>query len=357
MVRFGGFSQVIIAITLVVISVLSELTAEGQSSPRTTPSRSTQVPLTDSERAKIARWEAAFRQHLAANGRRYEDMAKSGKAHKYYNLQYILDALLSMYEATDKREYLDTCSKYVDMMIESAVDRGNGIPEWTGDDEVVLWDGKKVSGNRYPTLLLNDFQGSVAIARLGRLLKEQKGLARTYGDRSAHYLQFVEKNVLGKWLGARGALPGMLNAARNPSMACRMSVDISHATPSQFCTNLAEEIAKTFRARLVPRGSGYIWDPTLWIGFDGNQEGCPDTAHSNREATLVVVAFKSGVVFSQSDVLRMARTFTDSVWNGSISDPRFANYLNGSNQPYRKNNYNGDPAACTHVYDGWIKYT
>ena len=58
-------------------------------------------------------------------------------------------------------------------------------------------------------------------------------------------------------------------------------------------------------------------------------------------------------VFTRRDVERMAHTLTDTIWNGSLSAPRFSNYINGGNKPYRPND---KPYDVGNVCPGWALF-
>jgi hypothetical protein len=135
---------------------------------------------------------------------------------------------------------------------------------------------------------------------------------------------------------------------------------LCRATGDDLDCRLTDEIAVAFKKKLSPYRTGWIWENhTIPLGSDtdnapssvGNMAGVPDTSHTNREAFLIGQLYEMGRVFSRSDVDRMARTFTDMIWNQSLDDPMFANYLNGSDLPYRvykKPGLNGS------VYHGWV---
>src|SRR5262249_36492328 len=116
------------------------------------------------------------------------------------------------------------------------------------------------------------------------------------------------------------------------------------ATGNELYKEVALGVGQAFQAKLSPWGRGWIWEShTIPIGSDtdntpgsvGNQAGVPDTSHTNREPFLMIALHEAGLMYTQQDIDRMACTFTDNIWNQSFDDPSFANYLNGSNKPYR----------------------
>jgi hypothetical protein len=112
--------------------------------------------------------------------------------------------------------------------------------------------------------------------------------------------------------------------------------------------DVATRVAAGFKRRLQPNRTGWIWDVGLHTE-SGNYAKLPDTAHAS-EAMLMILAYEAGIVFSLGDVQRMANTLSDIIWNGSISNPMFSNYIDGSNLQYRTRTQPGENGL---VYSAW----
>ena len=52
-----------------------------------------------------------------------------------------------------------------------------------------------------------------------------------------------------------------------------------------------------------------------------DRSGTEDTSHGHIDVEFAVEAHRRGVVFTRADMLRFARTLTDHMWNGSLSNP------------------------------------
>jgi hypothetical protein len=100
-----------------------------------------------------------------------------------------------------------------------------------------------------------------------------------------------------------------------------------------------------FRTHLILKGSGWYF-----LAPPSFSDGSTDTSHANREPMWVVFAYEAGIGFSLSDVDRMANTLTDNIWNGSTSEPKFTNYMDGSNGDYGTRSAWGNG----NIYSGWV---
>ena len=67
----------------------------------------------------------------------------------------------------------------------------------------------------------------------------------------------------------------------------------------------------------------------------GDPNHPPDTAHANRFPLAVIDLYRAGIVFDREDIQGLADLLTKVIWNQSLSDPRFTNFIDGSNGPYR----------------------
>jgi hypothetical protein len=107
-----------------------------------------------------------------------------------------------------------------------------------------------------------------------------------------------------------------------------------------------EEYARGFRQRLSPYNNALIWDKGL--GFEGH--AAVDTSHGNRYPFAALELYRAGIVFSLEEVRGLARLLTDVIWNQSPGDPRFSNFIDGSNHRYRK----ADRWENGLIYAGWV---
>jgi hypothetical protein len=271
--------------------------------------------------------------------------------------------MLSAVEGTGDERILKRTIHYLDNMIAASKEfrsRGKTYRVW-GPFAVT-----PVSSVPTPSLHYT-FQALVPMARAAAIIRSDPRFKRRYGAASDRYIAFVDQVLIQYWyLGPLNENVPWLNKDVFPiwnDNASNMGLNamfLCRATGEPLYCRLTDEIGTAFKQKLSPYRAGWIWEnQTIPLGSDtdntpfseGNRAGVPDTSHTNREAFLMVHLYEMGRIFSRSDVDRMTRTFTDTLWNQSLDDPMFANYINGSDLPYRvykKPGLNGS------VYHGWV---
>jgi hypothetical protein len=192
-----------------------------------------------------------------------------------------------------------------------------------------------------------------------------------YSSKAQSYVNFVDDSIFQYWMedfyGGRiawiGEDPRIAKSARwndKASHLAMMGVWLWRATGNRYYRDYAVRVGQAFQRELRPNGPGWIWDRgTIPLGSDTNDEpgsvgnlaGVPDTAHANREPMMMIMLYENGLVFSRDDCRRMTRTVTDILWKGDLSNPLYANYLDGSNRPYRTRR---EPSSNGLVYLGWV---
>lgn len=83
----------------------------------------------------------------------------------------------------------------------------------------------------------------------------------------------------------------------------------------------ATKMALRFRSNLRSVGSAYswnYWDPLPAETITVRPE---DLAHSTIDISFVIEAAAKGIVFSDNDLRHFAATYSDLMWNGSLSNP------------------------------------
>ena len=305
----------------------------------------------------------AFNYYLSRDAHEIEQESRSGHSNIYYFTSYYLNGMLSAVEGTGDERILNKTIHYIDNMIDASTDfRSHGKTYKVWGPFFVTPD------STVPAPILHfTFQSMVPIARAAAIIKTNPRLNKRYGATADRYIAFVDQAVIQYWY--HGPLQDQvpwLNTDRFPiwnDNGSNMGLNamfLCKATGAPIYCGLTDEIATAFKNKLSPYRAGWIWENhTIPIGSDtdntpgsvGNQAGVPDTSHTNREAFMMAHLYEMGRIFSRSDLDRMTHTFTDTLWNQSMEDPMFANYLNGNDLPYRvykKPGLNGS------IYHGWV---
>ncbi len=272
-----------------------------------------------------------------------ENVSRCGRSYEYYNLQLSLDPLLTMYEVTQQKDYLEFALHLCENMRAAAdQDRdGDGHPEWDGSLK-----GERV-GN-HPDTLLPDFQGAAAMARAARIILTDEQLTASYGDRARPIAEFVGRHIVDKWLidrKQRAWFRKLDKWSDKTSILIRMQLDLYRISQDHVRREAAEELARACRAQFVQ-----VDDARSLITWTSS---APDTSHSNREVTCILSCHEAGLVFTRADVDLLCNTLLKNIWDGDRDQPRFRNYITGANHtpPGRSKGAFG----YGQIYDGWVK--
>ena len=148
------------------------------------------------------------------------------------------------------------------------------------------------------------------------------------------------------------------------TMLGSIATSLYAATGSPVYLEIARRVGEDFKTRLSTNGTGWVWDTDIdiavwlyedWVGKNWTyKHPMHDTSHANREPRMMVMMYEAGIVFTLADVVKMAHTLTDVLWNGSTSVPLFTNYLDGDNGSAGALGSAGDsPGGIGNIYPGW----
>jgi len=268
-----------------------------------------------------------------------------GDAGEYYYTSYYLLGMLSAVEASQDETLLSTTLHYLYNMLSKARD--------LNDDGYLEW-GPMDPNNRPYQLYMYQTLGPVA--RAAALIMNNPTFRSKYQVDAQRYIRFVDDHVIQYWYkkvynSSKVPCPGGLVWDDKCSLVGMILTFMYQATGNVLYRDLAQGVGEGFKGRLQPAGTGWVWDNgVIPSGYGGIYAGVPDTAHANRESMMVVYMHEVGIVFSVSDVQRMANTLSGTIWNGSISNPLFSNYINGSNITFSNRTAPGSNGA---IYPGW----
>jgi hypothetical protein len=305
--------------------------------------------------ADLLNFRDLHKQYVSSYAGEIESMSLSGRSDEYYYLSYYLHGMLSAVEATQDEAILTEVIRYINNMISKSV-ISNGLRVW-----------QPIVENGWPVQMYS-YKACEPIARAAAVIMQNPTFRSKYAADASRYIAFVDETIIQFWhIGVYGTtiswLPSDLggwgnytNWNGNASALGVIGASLYSATRAapaartSMYLDIATRIAQGFKRKLQPQGTGWIWDNgTAHPDGGANTQLVPDTNHANGEAKFVVLTYEAGVGFSLTDVQKMANTLTDTIWNGSTSDPMFANYINGSNALYR----NRTDWSNGGVYHGW----
>jgi hypothetical protein len=277
-----------------------------------------------------------------------------------YSSAYFLAGTLSLYEATGKVAYFERALDWATAMVADAtVTDSAGYANWPGAYHAwgdPAWTRPQGSGNGVSDQL-SDFTAGVQLARVAAIGKTDSGLY-VYSYDVNHVYNFVVTNLLEKWVGGRSdywhavvdsltptswpqddrwqslmAIMAYLVTA-NPSLPVTSRPSASPNVGSTWLSRLSHLLA-LYRARFAAFGTrGLAWD----IGREHYDTTvlAGDTSHSYTTPELLdALAGSPATTFTDADRVGVARLLLDTIWNRSTSDPKFANYINGTNTSYQ----------------------
>lgn len=342
------------------------------------------IPTPPSNDPQIKAYQTYSDTVWAQNKNTFISMSNSGNYNDVYTLQFLIDGLIAMYEATDNATYIDRALMLVENEMASAVpDARDGRIGWPRTD------GK--------SNFVDEARVSEYFSHLGAVIKTNPSLNSVYGSRADAVLTFTENNLLDKWLNDRnfgnyantwdwvantqnepsGTLSGYIQgqqiltslAVRNMYAAGRTSP--AHGT--QSWNVLGNIVMGNFTKRLVTKSNGAcVWDEGKFLWTD-SKTGIMDTFHSNEFPLAAITYYQDGNIVSSSNIQCLAKTFTRNIWNNKTTWPNptqgksgsiwMNNYIDGQDINFADQKYNwvstSHPLYNTYggmssgVYSGW----
>ena len=198
------------------------------------------------------------------------------------------------------------------------------------------------------------------IAQFIELALGDENLKGRYEEKARSYLGLIEERVLRKqeryWVQMA---PGMgayrfteSSAERFPNRILphnqylalgRVFLVLKDVSEDPLFKERATQMAAFFKNSLKETVDAYTWAYWNWVEAGGpDQSRTEDTSHGHIDVEFAVEAYRRGVVFTRADMLRFARTLTDQMWNGSLSNPKIGARVDGQD---------GDAA----IIRGWIE--
>lgn len=294
-----------------------------------------------------------------------KQIAQAGILADYYAFSYVLNALLSMAEATQDLSYLTTAIG----LIKTMVDVSQPIP---------ALPGKPVTGRAWGAEnQLNYFKICQPIARCASIIRRYPAFA-SVGAAAGVFRSFVEDGIVGYWMTnhygdttTNGGIPFLSKTNGGwgamsiwgdrtsllGSILCHLYV----TTMEQRYKDWAALIGKDFLGHTNTYGRRTLWDNDVLLsvwqteGDDvkvslGHQRAMPDTSHANTEAMFIHWMRDAGIG-SLPDAISMgaAQNLKSYMWNPATQ--LVSNYIDGGNQPYRATLVPGGVGA---IYSGWV---
>jgi len=292
---------------------------------------------------------ADLKEYLKIYGQDIAREIATGNSSVYYNTSYYLQGLAAGAEASGDVEIMEQLAGFAEQILTQArplVRNGVTYQEWGP------WDA---NGNPQQ---LNTFQVTGALARIAAVITGRQSFRARYGAVADKIVAFVDQSIYKYWFDKTSGVYSDPRSTRMGGMVPWLPVALggwgkdpvwndkcSHfgmistwmyqATKKPLYLEYATRVAKGFRGHVTEQNGAWIWDKGIVpIQPGDNRAGSPDTSHANREAMMVVSMYEAGIEFQLPDVKAVAITFTNLIWNHNETDPKFNNYIDGSNLMY-----------------------
>jgi hypothetical protein len=311
--------------------------------------------------------ETLFKKYLSDYRQTIQTEANSGSADIYYNTSYYLNGMLSAIEATKNEDLLKEAMKYIDVMISLSQDfNKDGHLEWKPVDPA--------TGRSYQ---LYSFQGAQPIARAAAIIIKTPEFKIKYQKDAMRYVNFVDDSIIEFWFDKNigvykvadpswpwlaGEIPWLdkklggwesyLIWNDKCSLLGSITTSLYEATNDPLYKEMTVRIGTYFKSILKKNGDGWIWTDGFPLSQWGEEYRAPiyDTSHANRDPMMMVLMYEASIVFTIEDVQRMANTLTNTIWNQSLQDPKFSNYIDGTLLGWKTSD---NPTLIGNIYSGW----
>jgi hypothetical protein len=268
---------------------------------------------------------------------------------EYSTFRYALDGMAMMAEGTGQAKYVEQALRWAETIIAKAtVVDVNGYRNWSGP-WVSPYSSTSIAYH------LNDVGIGVPLSEIARIVLLDPTWAVTYGARGKAIRDFVAKHITEKHFVARSDRSWYWN------LSVSTTRDLSTRTPQglQIILNLSQTgittelawaknvVANWWQYHFEPwRTEAIIWDLTRNPEAPGYAW---DTSHANVVPYFMVRAYETGVE-SSVPLTQLSRLLIGTIWNGSLTDPMFTNYIDGVNDYFRTR----PPYNNGQIYMGWI---
>jgi hypothetical protein len=239
-----------------------------------------------------------------------------------------IDGLLTLYEATGNTEYVGYAAEYC-LRYQSMGEDVNG-------DGYLDWYSRWIEGYSHHHV---EWRAGDGVARTVALILTDPKLSM-YVDDALEIESFLEKHVWEKWTG------GYSNGGNSTSVTHfigrfgLIALSLYQVTGQQEYLSYVEDKGTQLKSSLrLNSNDAYEWSVYT------NESGTLDVSHGGDTVNFMVEAHRLGLVFNDTDMIRLINTVKKNLWNGSLTSPQFRENVDGS----------GDYGGLGNNQGGWIK--
>ncbi|MFH2141499.1 MAG: T9SS type A sorting domain-containing protein, partial [Bacteroidota bacterium] len=253
----------------------------------------------------------------------------------YYNLAYGIDALISMYSATDDDVYIDSAFA----LIKNVIDSAKNYNEY--DDDYLGWisTGTGKEEQLYEAYLFR------YVTKLLRVIYQTPSLYSTFWGQYSAALTFVEEHIWEKWYSRDKVIHEVMNLTSHWAYIAMNLYVIQHQYLDQHCQYY--EILTESNSQMHNNISVHPDEPTAshWKNYynDLSETGyiacSQDVAHANNEVSYISDAHDQGIYWDYSDITAIKNTLKKVIWDGTYHE--FKTHIKGKTiTQWDKDDYN-----------------
>jgi hypothetical protein len=328
-------------------STTSTSTSTTPTSTSTTSTSSTTTASSTST-ASCTTYQSFFDSVLASNKDYLDSMAAAGDGPTYSTFHYALDGMTAMAFGARDPKYVSQALTWAETIIAKAtVADYKSYRNWPGP-----WTSPYAAA---PIAYhLNDVTIGAALSEVARVVLRDPSWTATYGSRATTIRNFVAKHIIEKHLVARS------DRAWYQSLSVSTTQGLSIRTPQllRAIVNLSEIGTSTelsWAKSIVANWKRYhfaAWstDAVMWDLKRGAE--VPGYSWDTSRASSIPYFFvraNEAALESPSIVTQLSNLLLKTIWNQSLTDPRFTNFIDGIDDPV----YNRAAGGIGIVYHGW----
>jgi hypothetical protein len=295
------------------------------------------------------RYQSFFDAVHTSNKAYLDRMAAKGDGPTYSTFRYALDGTVAMASGTRDPKYVEQALMWAEAIVSKAT-----IIDHRGYRN---WRGPRSSPHASEPIAyhLNDVGIGAALSEVARLILLDPSWARVYGTRATAIRNFVARQLVEKHLVGRADRSWYENLSASTTKglsdkAPQLLRTIVNLSEIGITTELAwaQMIVANWKRHHFQRWgtNAVIWDLKRGAEVRGYSW---DTSHAFPIPYYFVRAveakLESSVILAELSSLLLG-----TIWNRSISDPRFSNFIDGVNDPA----LGRGPWALGIVYHGWV---
>jgi hypothetical protein len=295
------------------------------------------------------KYQSFFDQVYATNKEYLDSMAAKGDGPTYSTFRYAIDGMVAMAFGTRDRKYVEQALEWAETIVSGAI-----IIDYEGYRN---WAGGWASPYAAPPIAyhLNDVGIGAALSEVARLILVDGSWKPMYGARATAIRDFVAKHIVEKHLVSRS------NRSWYEDLSVSTTQGLSDRTPQILRTivNLSEigvTVELAWAKEIVANWKRYHFQPwrtdaIIWDLKRGSEvRGYSwDTSHAFSIPYYFMRAVEAGLE-PELTLAQLSNLLLETIWNRSIGDPMFTNFIDGVNDPaLRRGSW-----ALGIVYHGWV---